>query len=97
MNSLMCSIIIPALNEEKHIKECLESITNQTLQRFFYEVIVVDNGSSDATTEIAQEYADEVHINVKGKVGAVRNYGAKIAKTDILVFLDSDCVLTKIG
>jgi len=85
------SIIIPTLNEEKYIENLLQSIKKQTLQPV--EIIVADAGSKDKTREIAKKYGAKV---VKGGLPAVgRNAGAKIAKGDILVFLDADAWLPK--
>ena len=55
-----CSIIIPALNEERDIEACLSSLSQQTYPRERYEIIVVDNGSQDATKSLASKYADQV-------------------------------------
>lgn len=90
------SFIIPALNEEKHIGECLNSISDLQFDHSRFEVILVDNGSTDRTTAIAESY-QFVKINElkAGSVGAVRNFGAKHAKGQFLVFLDADCTLDK--
>jgi len=85
------SIIIPTLNEEKYIENLLKSVKKQTLQPV--EIIVADAGSKDKTREIAKKYGAKV---VKGGLPAVgRNAGAKIAKGDILVFLDADAWLPR--
>ncbi len=88
---LACSIILPAYNEEEHIKASLNALTNQTLPRDSYEIIVVDNGSEDATREIAASLADKVIDAPDIKVGQVRNTGAKQAAANLLIFVDSDC------
>ena len=84
------SIIIPAYNEEEYIPKLLESIK---LQNFYdYEIIVADAGSTDNTQKIAESYGCKI---VDGGLPAVgRNNGAKIAKGEFLLFLDSDSVLT---
>lgn len=84
------SIIIPTYNEEEYLPNLLQSIQRQEFDDF--EVIVADSNSQDKTVEIAKSYDCEV---VPGGLPAVgRNNGAKIAKGDLLLFLDSDCVLT---
>lgn len=84
------SIIIPTKNEEKYLPKLLESIKKQTFKD--YEIIVSDNGSKDKTKEIAKKYGCKV---VKGGLpGKARNEGAKIAKGDVLLFLDSDTELS---
>jgi len=82
----MLSIIIPALNEEKHLPLLLEEIKKQNFQDL--EVIVADAGSKDKTLEIAKSYGCKV---VPGGLPAKgRNEGAKAARGDTLLFLDAD-------
>lgn len=90
---LLCSIIIPALNEGKHIEKCLSALKAQSYPKEKYEIIVIDNGSSDNTRTIAEQYADQVILLRTGNVGAVRNYGVKKSSGEIIVFLDADCVI----
>lgn len=79
------SIIIPALNEESNIKACIESA-----QRFNpLEIIVVDGGSTDRTTEIAINAGAIVIQSPKGR-GVQMNRGASQARGDILLFLHAD-------
>jgi len=92
-NLPFCSVVIPALNEERHIKECLESINQQSYLRERFEILLVDNGSNDQTVEIAREYADRVLVKTHANVGAVRNFGAASAKGEILICTDADCVV----
>ena len=87
----MLSIIIPALNEEDYLPFLLESIKKQDFRD--YEVIISDAGSTDATLEIARKY--HCIITKGGLPAAGRNNGAKIAKGDVLFFLDSDTVLSE--
>lgn len=85
----MLSIIIPALNEEKHLPKLLYSIAKQGLEN--YEIIVADNNSKDRTRKIALNHNCKV---VKGGLPPVaRNNGAKVAKGDLLLFLDADTLL----
>lgn len=91
--SFLCSIIIPAYNEEKYIRACLESLCRQSIDREKYEILVIDNGSIDNTVSIANEYSNNVEVHPKINVGAVRNKGAEIASSDMLIFIDSDCVV----
>ena len=90
-----CSIVIPALNEEAFIGECLRSLNDQTYPRDRFEIIVVDNGSTDATHKIAEELADKVLLKPTGNVGAVRNFGVENARGDIIVCTDSDCLFSR--
>ena len=87
---MIYSIIIPTYNEEEYLPVLLESIKTQSFDD--YEVIIADANSTDRTREIAEEYGCVV---VDGGLPAVgRNNGAKVAKGDILLFLDSDLKLT---
>lgn len=85
----MLSIIIPTLNEEKHLPALLESIKKQNFKD--YEVIVADYNSKDKTREIAKKYGCRVIYG--GLPAKARNKGAKVAKGDLLLFLDADVVL----
>ena len=82
----MLSIIIPTLNEEKRIGKLLEAISKGGFDD--YEVIVSDAGSTDKTVEISRKYGC---IITKGGLPARgRNSGAKVARGDILFFIDAD-------
>ena len=87
------SVIIPARNEEKNLPHILESLQNQTVAP--YEIIVVDDFSSDRTSEIAGQYGGRVIHNTElpenwtGKTWAVWN-GFRASTGNVLVFLDAD-------
>ena len=85
------SFIIPALNEEKIIESCLESIKSQKTKLKF-EVIVVDGGSKDRTVKIARRYA-KVPKKLGKTISSARNLGADMAKGKLLVFVDADTTL----
>lgn len=88
---MILSIIIPTYNEEEYLPVLLESIKQQDFSD--YEIIVADTDSKDNTVKIAEEYGC---IVVEGGMPAVgRNNGAKVAKGDYLLFLDSDLKLTE--
>lgn len=82
----MLSIIIPTLNEEKYLPLLLEAIRKQNFND--YEIIVADAGSEDKTVEIAKNYGCKIAPG--GSPAKGRNEGAKVAKGDILLFMDSD-------
>lgn len=87
------SVIIPVYNTEKYLKECLDSVINQTLTDI--EIICIDDGSFDNSLAILQEYAQkDTRIRIlkqKNKgAGAARNMGLNIATGKYLAFLDSD-------
>lgn len=87
------SIIIPAFNEARHIGQCLDSIFAQRFPRDQYEVIVIDNGSTDATPDIAAQYQVTLLSNKEKTVSGLRNLGATHAKGSILAFVDADCTV----
>ncbi len=87
------SFIIPALNEEACIAACIQSI--QAQRYTLLEIIVVDNGSSDRTAEIASQMGCSVVREEKPGLSHARNRGAEVAQGDILCFIDADGVLSK--
>lgn len=86
------SIIIPAFNVEKYIGKCINSILKQTFTDF--EIIVIDDNSSDNTVKIVEQYNDERICLIKNHrrkfAGGARNRGIRAAKGEYIVFLDSD-------
>lgn len=89
----LVSVIIPVFNVERYLKQCLDSVLNQTLKDI--EVICVDDGSTDKSLRILNEYKqkDKRIILLKQKnlyAGVARNNGLKVAKGKYLSFLDSD-------
>jgi glycosyltransferase involved in cell wall biosynthesis len=88
----MISVIIPAYNSEKTIEKLLLSLRKSTIRD--YEIIVVDDHSTDNTGEIARKYSDTV-VTLKERSGPARarNVGAEKAKGDILLFLDADVIV----
>jgi glycosyltransferase involved in cell wall biosynthesis len=87
------SVIIPAFNEEKFLGNCLLSLKEQDFKDF--EIIVVDNNSTDKTVEIAKKFGVILVSEKNQGVAFARNKGAKIAKGKILVFTDADTILPK--
>jgi len=87
----MISIIIPTFNEEKFLPKLLDTLKVQTFQDF--EIIVADCNSKDRTKEIAKKYG--TRITSGGSPARGRNNGAKIARGDLLVFLDADVKLPR--
>lgn len=88
------SILVPVYNVEKFLRECIESIQNQTNQNF--EIIIVDDGSSDSSGQICDEYSRKnpeklkvIHQENRGLLCA-RRIGIANAKGDFCIFVDSD-------
>jgi len=85
--SLTPTVIIPVLNNPTGLARCIEAIRRSGTE---FELIVVDNGSTDETLSVARRYTDCVLERPGLTIGAMRNEGAKIARGTILVFTDSD-------
>lgn len=85
------SLVIPAYNEEKFIGKTLESVLRQDFKDF--ELIVVDNNSTDKTAEIAKKYGAKVVFATVHRVGFVRQAGFDAAKGKIIATTDADTIL----
>lgn len=89
----MISVIIPVYNVKNYLEECIKSIINQTYKNF--EVIIVDDGSTDGSAKICDYYANLdrrincIHIENAG-VSNARNIGINNSKGDYIAFCDSD-------
>ncbi|OLR59207.1 hypothetical protein BHF70_05950 [Anaerostipes sp. 494a] len=87
------SIVIPVYNTEKYLKQCIDSVKNQTYEDL--EILLVDDGASDASPKICDDYAkQDVRIQVihkqNGGLSDARNTGIKFSKGEYVLFLDSD-------
>lgn len=87
------SIIIPVYNIERFLRECLNSVINQTAKS--YEVIVVDDGSTDSSLSICEEFAHNYDIitaihKENGGLSSARNEGLKHARGEYISFVDGD-------
>jgi mycofactocin system glycosyltransferase len=95
------TIIIPTRNRKESLVECLDSVFLQEYPRGKFDVIVVDDGSEDGTSDLAGSYPEDTYacrffLNPKFRGQSYcRNLGAKHAKGEILAFLDSDCVAAR--
>lgn len=84
------SIIVPVYNSEKFLKKCMDSIVEQKT-KYHFEVIVVNDGSTDGSLEILREYEKVQLINKKNEgVAIARNIGLNNAKGKYIAFIDSD-------
>lgn len=92
---MLFSIIIPLYNRPQEIDELLESLTHQTFTDF--EVLVVEDGSTEKAESIVQSYRDRLnvqyHYKPNSRQGFTRNFGFERAKGDWLVVFDSDCLI----
>lgn len=96
---LYFSIIIPVYNRPKEINELLESLTKQDFKDD-YEVIIVEDGSTETSQEIVKKYQSVLNINYFFKensgAGASRNFGMQKAKGNYFIVLDSDVIVPKL-
>ena len=88
----MISLIIPTYNEEEAIAETIEAIRNRDTENLISEIIVVDGQSSDQTIKVASNAGAQVVISPKKGRSAQMNYGASLAKSQILYFLHADSI-----
>ncbi|MFA6035793.1 MAG: glycosyltransferase family A protein [Candidatus Micrarchaeia archaeon] len=95
---MKASVIVPVYNGEKAIREVVDALLGQGLSHKEYEVIVVDDGSTDGTLEVLKNYGRSIRIVKAGKNGGpgrARNLGIRAARGNILAFTDADCVPDK--
>lgn len=92
MNNPKVSVIIPVYGVEKYIRECVESVINQTLKDI--EIIVVNDGTKDNSIKIVEEYLQDKRIKIinkeNGGLSSARNVGIKIAVGKYIYNLDAD-------
>lgn len=86
------SVVIPAYNAEATLGECLRALAHQSLPAGDYEVILVDDGSRDATAEIARSAGVQLIAQRNRGAPAARNRGIEIAKCPWIAFTDADCI-----
>ncbi|MBP3688189.1 MAG: glycosyltransferase [Alphaproteobacteria bacterium] len=87
------SVVVPVYNTEKYLSQCLDSLKKQTLHEI--EFIVIDDGSTDNSYQIMQEYAKQdkrfkIFQQINQGVGKTRNRGMELAKGEYIGFVDSD-------
>jgi GT2 family glycosyltransferase len=83
-------VVIPVYNQCETLGACLESALAQSIAHEL-EIIVVDDGSTDRSLEVAERYPVTVKRRLNGGPGAARNTGARLARGDVVLFLDADC------
>lgn len=91
----LISVIIPVYNCDRYLSEAIKSVLNQTYKSL--EIIIVDDGSTDKSAEIAKSFGDVIRYEFQSNsgLGATRNKGVELAKGDYLTFLDADDLWTE--
>ncbi len=87
------SVILNAYNEERDLPDCIESLKKMSVKPF--EILVVDNGSTDKTAKVAKKAGAKVHTIKPRSRGLARDYGWRKARGDVVAYLDSDMVVNK--
>lgn len=92
-NSPFVSVIIPHFNDRERLKICLDSLINQTYNKNNYEVIVIDNNSTEDISDFKNIYKNVIFLEENEIQGsyASRNKGLKYSKWELYAFTDSDC------
>ena len=93
MKDIRFSVIIPAFNASHTIERCLSSLMRQSVKREDYEVIIVDDGSRDGTSDIVKEFPVKYLWQANKGPASARIRGAKEAEGEIVLFTDADCVV----
>jgi glycosyltransferase involved in cell wall biosynthesis len=91
-NTQYISVVVPFHNAAKHIERCITALISQTYPSSAYEIIMVDNNSTDNSVELVTKYP-QVKLLSETKKGpyAARNLGAAESRGEIIAFTDSDC------
>ena len=86
----LVSIIIPNYNHARYLGDAVHSVLNQDYQNF--EIIVVDDGSTDNSREVARQFGEKIHYIYQENAGlsAARNTGIRVAKGSLIGVLDAD-------
>ena len=89
------SVIVPYLNAVNYIEQCICSLGGQDFQTDEFELIFIDNGSSDGSSAIVERHPEIIHLKEETKGAyAARNRGLEIATGNIIAFTDADCVVS---
>jgi glycosyltransferase involved in cell wall biosynthesis len=91
------SVIVPVYNAQSTIEECIDSLLALAFAKEEFEILLVDNGSTDGTSEIMARYRGKARVVYESKRGAAaaRNKGLLNARGEVVAFTDADCVVDK--
>jgi glycosyltransferase involved in cell wall biosynthesis len=87
---MFISVVIPAYNEEQYLGRCLQALRAQSYPASRFEIIVVDNGSTDATADIARRFGARVVSEPRKGVARARQTGFEAARSEIIASTDAD-------
>lgn len=90
----IASVVVPVRNGERHIRECVLSLTRTSYPAGLREIIVVDNGSSDRTAEIVRSLPVRYVYEARRGPSCARNRGILASSGSIVAFTDADCIVT---
>lgn len=95
-NEILLSIVVPVYNVEEHLRECLDSIFYESVDESLYEVIAIEDGSTDSSPERLRSYTKHKNLRIVAQenVGpsVARNRGISEASGRYVVFVDGDAV-----
>ncbi|MFA5157216.1 MAG: glycosyltransferase [Candidatus Omnitrophota bacterium] len=91
---MVFSVIVPFFNEEKYIKDCVNSLLAQDFPKEEYELIFIDSGSTDGSASFIRQFSQiQLFNELRRNVYFARNRGLQAARGEIIVFTDADCVV----
>ncbi|MCX7610901.1 MAG: glycosyltransferase, partial [Ignavibacterium sp.] len=95
----LLSVIIPTFNRAHYLKESIESLVDQTLDKDKYEVIIIDDGSTDNTQQLCKKFHKEINLRYfyqnNSGISTAKNLGILVAQSPILLFFDDDDIADK--
>lgn len=86
------TVVVPVYQGEQVLPDCLRSVFDQTYPRDLYEVLIVDNGSTDRSAEIARDFPTRIVEEIRKGVAFARNTGVEKARGELIAFVDADCI-----
>jgi glycosyltransferase involved in cell wall biosynthesis len=87
------SVVVPFYNSDKHLESCISALLSQTYPSSSYEIIMVDNNSTDNSTDVVRKYPQIILLSEAKKGSyAARNRGVAESKGSVIAFTDSDCI-----
>jgi glycosyltransferase involved in cell wall biosynthesis len=95
VTNVLVSVVVPVYNGADTLKDCLQSLAKQNAPRDAFEIIVVDDGSSDRSSDVASDFDVRVLRQPNAGAAAARNTGMLAARAEWVAFTDADCVASR--